>query len=72
MRTKHRYNSTIRLALLGAETLAQDHGHLYIEPLHLLRELLEQSESLWNSLRVDRKDLISFVDVRLARLPRRR
>ena len=70
--SSNRYTEEARRAIIGAETLAKDLGHLTIDPLHLLRELLEDSEELWRELRADRKDLLSFVDVRLARLPRRR
>lgn len=67
-----RYAPETRRAFVGAEALAKDLGHLTIEPLHLLRELLETEEDVWSALKADRRDLTSFVDVRLARLPRRR
>jgi ATP-dependent Clp protease ATP-binding subunit ClpB len=67
-----RYDAEARRAIIGAEALARDLGHLSIEPLHLLRELLEGSEDLWRALKADRRDLTAFVDVRLARLPRKR
>lgn len=67
-----RFDAAAKEAIVGAEALAGDLGHLSIEPLHLLRELLQGSEELWKSLTADRKDLTSFVDVRLARLPRQR
>jgi ATP-dependent Clp protease ATP-binding subunit ClpB len=70
--SSERYAPETRRAFIGAEALAKDLGHLTIEPLHLLRELLETEEDLWKALRADRRDLTSFVDVRLARLPRRR
>ncbi len=70
--SSERYTTAARDAIIGAENLARDLGHLSIEPLHLLRELLESSEELWKEIRADRKDLISFVDVRLARFPRQR
>ncbi len=67
-----RYVTESKLAMEGSDELARDLGHLYIEPLHVLRELLERSAELWHELRADRKDMIRFVDVRLARQPRKR
>ena len=67
-----RYVREAKLAMEGSDDLARDLGHLYIEPLHVLRELLERSKELWNDLRADRKDMIRFVDVRLARQARKR
>jgi ATP-dependent Clp protease ATP-binding subunit ClpB len=67
-----RYVGQAKLIMEGADALAKDHGHLYIEPLHVLREMLEHEASLWKEMRTDRRDLIAFVDVRLARLARKR
>jgi len=72
MPSTDRYDSEARLALLGADAIARDHGHLTVEPLHLLRELLDRADRVWTELKADRKDIIAFVDVRLARLPRKR
>jgi ATP-dependent Clp protease ATP-binding subunit ClpB len=67
-----RFVRDAKLAMEGSDALAMDLGHLYIEPLHVLRELLERAAGLWDELRADRKDIIKFVDVRLARAPRKR
>ena len=40
------FDAEARRAIVTAEALASDLGHLAIEPLHLLRELLEGSDEL--------------------------
>ncbi|MFA6171940.1 MAG: Clp protease N-terminal domain-containing protein, partial [Patescibacteria group bacterium] len=61
-------------AIISAQTIAQENGQQYIEALHLLSALLEQTDSIiipiLEKLQISVQDAISDVDRELDRLPK--